>query len=379
MAPTAISQLLEALGKAGIGMAFAIFAKNRGASVPVISAYAVLGVTIGTLISTLYLGFQFIYAKRKGELLVKSGNGRQVSQKAVLKRLLVIALPVTVSASVISLTSLIDLGMIIRRLTHIGYTPESATAIYGNYTTLVIPMFNLPSVVVAPIATGIIPAISQYFSQGDKEKLRGVMDGAFRTVTLIAVPAAMGLALFSYPILALLYPAESVLMAYKLLSTISPAVYFLCILTLTNAILQAHGLAKFSMMNMLLGGVIKIAVGYVLLGNIGVGIYGSPLGTIACYGVAMICNLIVVMTRLGYMPKASYLLLRPLGAAVVGILPISLLYIRNISLFESKLWALLFMGLAAVVYAVFAYILGVITRDDLESILKRRVHGTNHA
>ncbi len=370
MAPTAISQLLEAIGKAGIGMAFAILAKRRGAPITVISAYAVMGVTVGTLISTLYLWVQYLYAKKKGELEVEEKVPYLTSQKPILRRLLSIALPVTISASVISLTSLIDLGMIIRRLTSIGYTPEEATAIYGNYTTLVIPMFNLPSVVVTPIASGIIPAISHCFSRGDKQRVRELMHGAFRTVALIAVPASIGLALFSRPILSLLYPTDSAEAAYRLLTTIAPAVYFVCILTLTNAVLQAHGLAKFSMVTMLVGGVAKVVVGYILLGNVNFGIYGSPIGTIVCYGIAMLCNMFALITKLGYAPQISYLLVRPLAASMLGILPIAYIYIRNISSLTSKVWTLFFIGIAALLYGAFACLVGAVKREDLQLVIK---------
>ena len=55
MLPTAISQLLEALGKLVFGLLFAQIALKRGATVPQLAAAAGWGVTAGTVLSTLYL------------------------------------------------------------------------------------------------------------------------------------------------------------------------------------------------------------------------------------------------------------------------------------------------------------------------------------
>ena len=373
MVPTAVSQLIEAVGKVVIGMGLAMYAKGQGQPLTVISAYGVMGVTLGTLIGTLYLGIRFLLAKAKGELKVQEREVQVADARPrVLGRLLSIALPVTISASVMSLTSLIDLGMIIRRLTSIGYTQAEATAIYGNYTTLVVPMFNLPSVLITPIASGIIPALSLCASQGDEEGARNIMHGAFRTVAFIAVPAAFGLALFSRPILSLLYPQESAEAAYQLLTTIAPAVYFVCVLTLSNAVLQAHGLAKVSMVTMLVGGILKVVVGYLLLGNPSIGIFGSPIGTSICYGVAMLANLAVIIYRIGYQPQASHLLLRPTLASIFGILPIALLYAQLINPVSSRIYTLLFIALAVVLYALFAYLVGAFQKEDLARLLHHK-------
>ena len=373
MVPTAISQLIEAVGKVVFGILLALYAKGRGYGLATISAYAVLGVTIGTCLATLYLLAIFLVAKRRGRFWEKKDAPPLLEEKPkILRKLLGIALPVTISASVMSLTSLIDLGMIIRRLTNLGYTQEEATALYGNYTTLVVPMFNLPSILITPIASGIIPALSMYVSQGKWEKAREVVMGAFRTVAFIAVPASFGLALFSRPILLLLYPQESAEVAYRLLTTIAPAVYFVCILTLSNAILQAHGYAKVSMVTMVLGGALKVAVGFVLLGNARFGIYGSPIGTMVCYGVAMLCNMGVILMRLGYVPQASYLLLRPTIASLLSILPMSYLYTKTFHGGVSSIFTLIFIGLSACLYALSAYFVGAFKREDIYLLIGRK-------
>ncbi len=372
MVPTAVSQLIEAVGKVAVGMGLAALAVQRGKSLPVVSAYAVIGVSAGTLLGTLYLSVRYLIAKLRGELVIEEKTEAAVSTAGIGRRLLTIALPVTVSASVMSLTGLIDLGMIIRRLVSIGYTQAEATALYGNYTTLVVPMFNLPSVLVAPVASGIIPALSAAFSCGDREGCRHIMDGAFRMCAIIAVPAAMGLAMFARPILALLYPAASVETAYQLLAIISPAVYFVCILTVSNAVLQSFGRAKTPMITMLIGGIIKVIAGYVLLGREEIGILGSPIGTVLCYGVALLLNLIVIASRIEYIPSVTSLVWRPLASAVCSIGPAALLYYRFLQAHSARTGTLVCMIMAMALYLIFSLLTGSVKQEDVGKILGRK-------
>jgi stage V sporulation protein B len=55
MLPTALSQVIEAGGKLFLGLAFAAYARGTGADLSTSAAYAVLGLTVGTGLSVLYL------------------------------------------------------------------------------------------------------------------------------------------------------------------------------------------------------------------------------------------------------------------------------------------------------------------------------------
>ena len=128
MVPTAVSQLLEAIGKLALGLVFARMAQEKGLALPTVCAFAILGVTVGTAISTLYLSIRFFLTKKRFRYTESHAQPMMRGEgKGILHRLIKIALPVTVSASVMSLTGLIDLGMMIRRLVAIGYSRSEGT------------------------------------------------------------------------------------------------------------------------------------------------------------------------------------------------------------------------------------------------------------
>lgn len=372
MMPTAVSQLLEAMGKLALGLLFARLAQQGGKPLPVVCAFAILGVTVGTALSTVYLILRFLFTKKKkryGEDTVIPPVRKD--RRRILLRLIKIALPITVSASVMSLTGLIDLGMMIRRLVSIGYTRAEATAVFGNYTTLVVPMFNLPSVLVTPIATGVIPAISRAVACGKEDEVNALAAWAFRYTAWIAVPAALGLCAFSRPILALLYPMESVETAYRLLSYVSPAVYFLCLLTVSNAVLQAKGYPSVPMIGMVCGGIVKTLLGYFLMGSPRIGIIGAPVGTVVCYIVAFTINTVMMGKKANFLPSTKETMFLPLLSAVPAI-GISFLVYHRLFSGSGAVWTLVCIGLAGGIYLCLSLWSGLVKTEEFRHLIRRR-------
>ncbi len=370
MLPTAMSQLAEAVGKVAFGILFAYIAIGRGYSPAVISAFAVLGVTAGTGCSVIYLALHYLYARAHHAFVIQGEPIGEERGGRIWYRLFAIALPVTVSASVMSLTGLIDLGMIIRRLVSIGYTHAEATALYGNYTTLVVPMFNLPSVLITPIATGVIPALSRAHIAGEREVCDRLLSGAFRTVGILSIPCAIGLAAFARPILALLYPIESVDSAYMLLVYMAPAVVFLCLLSLVNAALQACGAARVPMVAMMIGGALKIVAGYFLLGKFG--IVGSPLGTMLCYFTALTIGFIMLGRKAGYMPSITGMLIRPLVSSALSVGLAALGYYHFPILYTSRAGVLISIFASVLLYILLSFLLGSVSPKELVFMIKKR-------
>ena len=126
MLPTAVSEVLEAAGKLIFGLLLALYAKGQGMSAPLVAAYAIFGITAGLLLAALVLLLWltvslFRERSRDGE--------RPPARRAVLGELLRHALPITVSASVMSLVSLIDTALISGRLQSTGMAPSAANAL----------------------------------------------------------------------------------------------------------------------------------------------------------------------------------------------------------------------------------------------------------
>ena len=317
MSPTAISQIFEAAGKLIVGVFFGLYAHRKGYDLPLVAAFAIMGVTVGTLFSVAFL-FVANPQKTTGRHQVNKTQ-QNTSFRASLANLLKIAVPITVGSTVMSLSSVIDLGMIMRRLQIIGFSPADAAALYGNYTTLVVPMFNLPSVFVNAIAYAIVPAISAALAMQKREEANKLAEGAIGYTTLIAIPAALGIGAFSLPILSTVFPLSSAKLAAPYLTVISPGIVFICLLAITNSILQANGHPRLPIISLLTGATVKILSGYFLIGNPKVGMLGAPIGTVLCYASASLVNLLFVMRKTSVRLRFANTFLHPVWVSCIAV------------------------------------------------------------
>lgn len=365
MGPPAVSQVLEALGKLLVGVVLASYAIARGYPLPMIAAYAVAGLAVGEAAGFLYLLFFRVLFRKKEALYIEAPQKKE-ERTPVLSRLLRIALPITASSSVMSLVGLVDLIVVQRRLQGIGYTVTEATAFYGNYTTLAVPMFNLPPALIYPIATAALPLLSAALAKGDRVGAVRHIQSILRITSLIAMPCTLGLSAFALPILLLFFPANMAETAAPLLSVLALAVFFLSMLTVTNAALQANGLASKSMISMLIGGAVKLLCSYTLIGIPTIGSFGVPLSTLACYIAATACNLVFLSSRVGFVPSFLQVFLRPLLSASLAVGAALSVYLLIGGVTAGKWLTLLAITLAGLFYLLAVFATKALTAQDLQ-------------
>ena len=139
MKPTAISQVLEALCKLGFGLSLAWYFLQLGYGVEISAAGAILGVTIGTIMSMLFLIFYLVtHRDRQLSSDVPESGG------TLMKKVLLIGVPITLSNSAMSIITLIDSKIVLGRLESISSAlTETPTALYGQYT-FGMDLINLP-------------------------------------------------------------------------------------------------------------------------------------------------------------------------------------------------------------------------------------------
>ena len=368
MLPTAVSQLLEAIGKLMFGLLFAHVALKKGASVPELAAAAGWGVTVGTLISTLYLTFERVrFSKNKSH---KTAVDLRHSDREVSKKLLKIALPITLGAFFISLTKVVDMSMILRRLQSIGYTPAEANEAYGSYTTLAISVFALLPTLLNSIALPLVPILSSAIAAKDKGTEHKMIELSYRINSLIAIPASMGITLFAKPILSLLFGSEreAVETAAPLLSILGVSVFLSCMITATNAILHAYREVKRPIYSTLVGVITKGIGAYILIGIPTIGLWGAPISSFLCNAVIVLLNMHSVSKFCNQIDiKSLFVYPTILSALTVGIA-----YGEHLLLCskhgENALTTLVPMATAVLLYLVLGCLFGLISQEDIDAL-----------
>ncbi|MBQ2863093.1 MAG: polysaccharide biosynthesis protein, partial [Clostridia bacterium] len=305
MMPTAISEVIEAASKLALGIVLALYAKNSGLSLSYQAAYAIFGVSMGAVLSTLYLFIVkkfFKYDKSTGVSVEREST---LCSSSIAKSLLNIAIPISLSSSVMSVASLIDSFVMIGALKSIGYDSTVAEGIFGNYTTQCVTMYNLPTVLVLPIAVGIVPYLTQMLQKNDREGFKNIAVSSMKMTNLIALPCALGLSSLSYPILKMIFHNDTDRIA-PMLSVLSIAIIFVGIVTVTNVILQTHNKQYMTLISIGCGTLSKLLCALLLTGVGGretLGVLGTPTSTVVCYFVAAMMNILFVIKYTGVVPK----------------------------------------------------------------------------
>ena len=368
MIPTAVSQIIEALGKLIFGLGLAWYLMDAGYPLDIVVAGAIGGVTLGTVFSALFV---IVYAIRHKdeEQLPEAGSCR--SSGEILRTLVKLAIPITVGASVFSVSSLIDTFMVKLRLQEGCFMTDAAAGFtYGAYGYAV-KLFNLPLTLVTAIGVSIIPAISGALALGKRGRSVQLTESAFRLTGLLAFPCAVGLAVIPRPILEVLFVSqpEACALAAPLLRLLAPAVFLAGMVSVSNPVLQATGRVNLPVMAMGVGALVKIVSNYVLVGLPDVGIHGAPMGTSLCYLVILTINLVNIRRlHIPFSLRRSFL--RPLLAAGVMGGFVWLIYpplagILGSGRMMSLLAVLLTVALAAVIYLLMLIAVKALPREDI--------------
>ncbi len=372
MVPTAISQFLEAACKLGIGIAFALYAIGQGYEIYIVAAYATIGLTAGAFLGMMFMVLSKMFFREErydAEFIAVSGESDEITRTGkLLKKLILIALPITVSASVMSLTNLIDAAIVQRLLQATGLTQVAATELYGNYTSLAVPMFNMPPVLIYPISYSIVPLLSAARQRGDTLRVKVVSESSMRVAMIVGIPCGLGLAALAKPILALFYKASSVELAAPLLTLLGPSTAFICILSVTNALLQSAGYERKPLISMLAGAGVKLVTNFFLINYIGM--KGTPISTFLCYLTVTTLNLYFVKKYVGVMPKLSGLFGKPL---IAGAVCAAAAYFTNLLLcryISGRPAALAAICIAVAVYAAVLLAVRGISGDDIKLLPK---------
>ncbi len=390
MTPTAVSQVIESVGKLAFGIIGALYAMNKGYGIEIVSAFAIIGICIGAALSCVYLVVSKL-SYRKYDYGIAPADLKSPSTKKILSEIALIAIPITLSSLVLSIANLVDSTVIMRCLQNSGLTLESATAliannenyvlqamsesqiieaasnvIYGNYTSLAVTMYNLPLVLLTPLSISIIPVLSEAFTKNDKTKINEVTDSAFRIQSAVSLPCALGLCALSYPALCVLYKSAPAQMAAPLLSILSISIFFVAMVSVTNAMLQSLHKQWLPIVSMSVGVAFKFISAYVLISIPEIGIYGAPISTLLCYFTAMMVNFFFMAKYTKCVPGIRRVFLKPfIASALCALSAMGSYYLLKLIMGEGRIITLLSIVFAAVVFFFTLFLIGALTKTDI--------------
>lgn len=328
MVSTGVSQLIEALMKLIFGYGAAYYAMQRGFPLYVVAAYAISGVTIGVVLSCIYLVITYARHRRTP---IPCTDPKSMSNEKIAKRLIMIAIPVSLTSAALYLSGIIDLFTIVRILRgHIGET--AAKLSYSAYTNITETLSNMPSSIIYGVAISALPAVVAALAKKNMKRAERYMRSAMHLTLVLALPCALGMSVLAKGIISFVYSSSttstivntlasgsvvtSLDVSSAALSILALGIVFITMYSTTNALMQSNGLEWYTIISVLTGVAVKFVMSLVLLNIPAIGIYGAPIGTVCCYAAAVYMNNRFLRQKAGVKLNIINLAVKPLLAAI---------------------------------------------------------------
>ncbi len=349
MVPTAISQVVEQVGKLAVGLTLAFMLLDAGPEYAAMGA--LIGVTVSELLALIYV--MLSYRRRWPKIRARLERSVRREAEPVAGRLIAIALPITIGASISPLASVVDSALIIRILLKLGYAKETAQTAFSLMRTNVATLTNMPGVLTMALAMSLVPAISAFSAKRDHAGVQDTARLGLKLALIIGLPCAVGLFVLASPILSMLYPnltEGELTLAVDLMHTSSIGVIFLSLVQSMTGVIQGMGKPNVPVFNLFIGFVLKVASLLALMNIPQINIQGAAVSTVVCYAFAGIADTIYVIRRAKLRLGLVDVLLKPvLSSGVMGFV------VFMIYSFMQEMEHQVLPTLAAVAVGVFAY------------------------
>ena len=408
MYPTAVSQVVEALGKLIFGMLFATYMMDKGMTeyeqlgtvfgkvcaspeharldvLPYAAAGAIAGIAVSTVLGTLYL---WLRHHVRGDGITQSelkNSPMPAGRRKLMRSLVRIAVPVCLGSLVLNITTIIDISSITNRLST-ALAKDSATILgmysgaipfameisgvpnflYGTYT-MAVTIFNLVPAITTTFGVSALPVIASAWATHNRSELTRGIESVLRITSLVAFPAGCGLFALAEPILLLLYPSEAaaVQIAAPMLRTLGVAVMFVSLATPVNSMLQAIGRVNVPVKLMLVGGALKLTTNYIFIADPSINIQVAPYGTLICYAFILFFSVPILCRSAETTISLVQTFFKPFMAAVLCGFCAWATYGLCSKVISQELSTLIAITIAGVFYVVCLFLLRAIVKDDI--------------
>lgn len=362
MTPTAASEIVEQLMRVVTMIVFANMFMPHGLAYA--AGGASMGAGVGAFCALLVLMWFYgrLKQKLKADLQQQNPLATRESARAIISRLLRLALPVSMSSLMLPVVANLDLLIVPQRLEAAGFHISQATEFFGYLTGMAVPLINLATIFTAAMTISLVPAISESRALNDVFGIRAKTRTAFRVALIITCPCFVGMYFLAEKIAALIYNAPG---AANAIQTMSVGILLLGLHQISTGILQGLGRTSIPVINMILAAAVKVFLSWTLTAIPTLGIKGAAMATVVDFGLAAVLNMIFIYKYTGFALSFSGVF-KPavsaaaMGAAVYGVITLAVSW---------GAWAILAaIAVAVPVYGGVLLAVGGMGKDDLESL-----------
>lgn len=254
------------------------------------AAISNLSTTFGNIAELTYLIKEYIKIKPeiKKEIL-SSADIENTRIKVLLKEIAKVAIPISLTALIMSISKNIDSTTIVKELSNVvGY--KEAKKQYGILSGKVDPLINLPLSFNMAIITALLPSISA--TNGNADKINKRIFQSYFIGMAISFPILFIYMCYPNEILNLLFPNAT--SGWKILRVSAISIIFITLEQINNTILEGLEKPFVPIISILIGVIVKAILNRILVPQVNTpygGTIGACISTVMCHIVATLISI----------------------------------------------------------------------------------------
>ncbi len=363
-----ISQIVEQVARVATAILLAFIILKLGYGDREIAAGASFGGvmgSIGALAVMLYYTVKLRRQDRQDRQEQFQEESSPLPMLRIYKDIFTLSIPIVLSSLTVPAVNFIDTSIVVRLLSgQIGL--DMATTQLGYLGSRAQSVAGIPPILAIALSQSLIPIISAAFARKDERHLQNQMTLALRISILTGMPIVLALCVTAYSINGLLF---SSLGGSGIIAVLTLGTIFQITMMTSNSILIGMGKPRISMVNVMVGIVVKFVASWLLAGWLG--IYGIIGATGLCFLVITLLNLrvlkgIVSFSIMGRRWAGFLTAVVVSGAIGYGVNEACILLVQLMSARVAFFIACCIAGAVVLVcYLVLLVVLGVLRRDEL--------------
>lgn len=340
------------------------FATNLNTAL--MSAGANLATTLSVLLSFGYLTLYYnIYKKGIAEEIKNSVNYKKESVLTLVKKILFVSTPITLSAIMSTLNKNIDSITVVRGLKKFLSEAE-AKAQYGILSGKVDTLTTLPLSFNIAFATALVPYVSSAIAKGEKENAGKRISFSILVSILIGLPCTIGMMVFSEQIIGLLFPNAT--NGALLLQVTAVTIIFSVLAQTVNGALQGLGKIMVPAITSTIGLLVKLFMNIKLIPIPEIGVYGAAIASIVNNIVAFGLSYIVLAKTIKLDLKFGKCVIKPIIAtAIMGICSYYLYFILS-GIISTRIATIIAIVFAIIIYLLAVVALKILSKEEIKMI-----------
>ncbi len=366
MKPTSVSQTLEQFLNCVLSITF-VYA-CIGKDTYIMAAAGNLSTTLSIVIA---FGYLFIYYRKNRMIpdINQISPEKSKSNKQLLRTILAISIPITLSSIVSVISSVIDTTTVSNCIQYAyrdaGLTKEaleelamSKSGILSKVDTLT----SFPLAINLAFSTALVPATAESMAKQEIDVASKRVAFSVFTSILIIFPCAVGFGVLAEPILKMIYPTAPD--GALVMQIVSVAMVFIALNQTINGGLYGLNLAKVPVISLAIGVTVKTILNIVLVSNKDINIAGASIGSVVCHIIVFSICFTVLKRKLNLKFPLMKNVIKPAIASVIMGVAVFGAYKLVSSFLGNTLSTLISIFIGVIVYGLFVVILKVLSHEE---------------